>query len=282
MNKGLAALYAHSNELSAKEQGIANYIIENQQQVSQATITQLAKVTKSSVGTIFRLCEKIGLEGFTELKYLLAVGNNPTEAMPVYENLSPSDSVGQVLSGIFSRHMEGLQATLQMIDEVQLATAIDKLAAAQQIEFWGSGGSAALALDAYHKFIKTGINVACHMDSHFQSMSASLLGTGSVVVAISHSGTNKRLVELVSLARARGAFVVAMSSYVNSPLSEASDITLATPTSEIKVNSEAMSSRLATLAMIDVVSVAVSLRHHDKVSENLYNIRAGIAKHRMT
>jgi DNA-binding MurR/RpiR family transcriptional regulator len=186
-----------------------------------------------------------------------------------------------VLSNIFTSHIHGLQATMELIEPDTLQLAVDKLSTASHIDFWGNGGSAALALDAYHKFFKTGISGAYHTDSHFQSMSACTMPTGSVLVAISHSGSNKSLVELTQLAKDNGVFVIAISSSLSSPLSRVAHMTLATPSREVKVRSEATTSRIATLAMIDVLSIAVSLKHQERALSNLRQIREAISNQRM-
>lgn len=53
--------------------------------------------------------------------------------------------------------------------------AVSALNEAKRIEFYGNGGSGIIAMDAYHKFMRTGISCIAHTDSHFQIMGAGLL-----------------------------------------------------------------------------------------------------------
>ncbi len=53
------------------------------------------------------------------------------------------------------------------------------------------------------KFMRTGISCIAHTDSHFQIMGAGLLSKNSVVIGISHSGSNKGLLEALEVAKAR-------------------------------------------------------------------------------
>ena len=63
-----------------------------------------------------------------------------------------------------------------MLNETALEQAVRALQEASRIEFYGNGGSGIIAMDAYHKFMRTGISCIAHTDSHFQIMGAGLLG----------------------------------------------------------------------------------------------------------
>ena len=82
-------------------------------------------------------------------------------------------------------------------------------------------------------------------------MGAGLLSKNSVVIGISHSDSNKGLVEALEVAKARGAKLIAITSYQKSALSQLTDITLYTSTRETEFRTEASSSRLAQLSLID-------------------------------
>ncbi|MBL2480667.1 SIS domain-containing protein, partial [Klebsiella pneumoniae] len=80
-------------------------------------------------------------------------------------------------------------------------------------------------------------------DLHFRIMGAGLLSKNSVVIGIAHSDSNKGLVEALEVAKARGAKIIAITSYQKSALSQLTDITLYTSTRETEFRTEASSSR---------------------------------------
>ena len=128
---------------------------------------------------------------------------------------------------------------------------------ADRIEFYGNGGSGLIATDAYHKFMRTGINCIAHTDSHFQAMSAGLLGPESAVIGISHSGSNKDVLDAVKI-KSLGAGTIGITSYQKSPLTQISDVVLYTSTRETAFRTEAMSARLAQLSVIDTLYFATA------------------------
>ncbi len=68
-------------------------------------------------------------------------------------------------------------------------------------DFYGVGGSAQIARDVAHKFLRIGIRANVFDDAHMMLMSASVLGPDDVVVAFSHSGRTAGLLEAVQQAR---------------------------------------------------------------------------------
>ena len=69
-----------------------------------------------------------------------------------------------------------------------------------------------VAADAQHKFFRFDLEVAAYSDSHVQAMAAALLGPADALVAISHSGRSRELLEAVGLARANGCPVIAITA----------------------------------------------------------------------
>jgi len=281
MDKELIALLTQSKKLSPKLRKIAEYIVENPMKVIHSSITDLAEMTNCSETTIFRLCKELQFKGFQDLKISLAKDIIETPTQDIHEEMSNKDSTMVTLNKVFQAHIKGFQDTMNLIDERDFEHSVALLSEANRIEFYGSGGSSIIALDAYHKFMRTGISCAAHTDSHFQAMSVCLLSAGDVVVAISHSGRNKVLMDVLSLAKENNVTIIGVTSYYKSPLSKVSDITLYTPTSETKLRPEASSSRLAQLALIDALHLRVSLQREEDAMKNLQNIRKSISIQRL-
>src|SRR3546814_3198151 len=99
------------------------------------------------------------------------------------------------------------------------------------IEFYGVGNSGIVAADAQHKFFRFDLATVAYSDSHVQLMAASLLGTSDVLVAISHSGRSRELLDAVRLARKNGCPIIAITA-TNTPLAELATVLLRADTQE--------------------------------------------------
>lgn len=277
----LAQLRAIYTQLSGKEQQIADYILQHANQIVHFSITELADQCQCADATVFRLCRRLGFRGYQAFKIALASEvTNPKQTIYQEINLD-DDDIGAIAEKIFTANLETLRDTLQIINKDELLKIVSCLEKATRIEFYGSGGSAAIAQDAYHKFMRTGIPCIHHSDAHYQVMSASLLTEGSVAVGFSHSGSNKDILAALRVAKERGANTIGITSYGKSPLVRLADMCLYTTSRETVFRTEALSSRLAQLSLIDLLYVAVSLRRQDDTISNIQHIREAISLKRL-
>lgn len=268
------------NELTKTEQKTATYILENPSDVIHMTITELAEAAKNAEATVFRLCKKLGFSGYQELKIALA-GDLYTPLESVYKEVDPADSIGTMISKIFHGISEGLQDTLKIIDEDAVEKAIVAITSAKRIDVYGSGGSAVIASDIEHRFMRFGISVRAYSDPHLQIASATLLEPGDVVIAVSHTGANRDILDAVKVANSNHVTTIAITSYMRSPLSQMAKIALHGMGREVTYRSEAMASRMIHLAIVDVLYIGSLLRQQDKIIENMNKVRKAIAKRKM-
>ncbi|MGF9820786.1 MurR/RpiR family transcriptional regulator [Brevibacillus agri] len=277
----LAQLRAIYTQLSGKEQQIADYILQHASKIVHLSITELADQCQCADATVFRLCRRLGFRGYQAFKIALASEvTNPKQSIYQEINLD-DDDIGSIAEKIFTANLETLRDTLQIMNKEELLKIVDCLEHATRIEFYGTGGSAAIAQDAYHKFMRTGIPCIHHSDAHYQVMSASLLSEGAVAVGFSHSGSNKDILAALQVAKQRGAKTIGITSYGKSPLVRQADMCLYTTSRETLFRTEALSSRLAQLCLIDLLYVAVSLRRQDDTIANIQHIREAISLKRL-
>lgn len=276
----LPVLRSMYSDLTKAEQKIADYILNNPADVVHMTISELAEAARSAEATIFRLCRKLGFPGFQGLKIALA-GDIFSPMESVSREVDVDDSAELFSAKIFGNINEGLQDTLKLLDYSALENAIQTLTAARRIDAYGSGGSAIIAADIEHRFLRFGIPVRFYADSHMQISSAALLRPGDVVIAVSHTGASREILEAVRIAKQSGATIIAITSYIRSPLSQQSDIALFGMAREINYRSDAMASRLIHLAIVDLLYTGVMLKHPDLLIDNMKKVRVAISTLRL-
>lgn len=272
----LKRIRAIHQSFSTKEKNVADYILANPHDTIHQTITELAENCQVAEATIFRLCKRLGFAGYQAFKIALASDIiEPIEN--IHEEIKDTDTIGAIQRKLFSSHIEALNDTLSLVEEDALETAIQVIANADKVDFYGAGGSSIIAQDAFHKLVRTGIACSYHSDSHLQVMSASLLTNNSVAMGISHSGSNKEVIEAIRLAKGAGATTIGITGYLKSPLTKEVDIILYTSSKETQFRSESMASRIVQLAIIDTIYVGVSLKRQDETMESLQRIRKAIS-----
>lgn len=276
----LGKIRSYYARLSDKEKKIANYILDNPDKIIHCTINEVAEDLNVADATVFRFCKRIGFKGYQAMKIALA-SEIITPIKQIHEEITEQDSEKTIAEKAFKSNIRTLENTLQIMDSASIQKAVELLHKADKVEFYGTGGSAVIAMDAYHKFLRTGIKAFSFLDSHFQLMSASQLTKNDVAVVISHSGTNKDTLNILNTAIESGAKTIGITSFPKSAVSQNVDVALYTSSEETEYRSEALASRIAQLSLIDALYVNLMIRNKDKAKTATEKIRGAISDTRM-
>jgi Transcriptional regulators len=270
------------NTFNETEKKVADYIINNTRELIYSTISQVAERLQVSDATIFRFCKKINLNGFQELKITLAT--EFTEGLDnnyANEQINENDTEQTIVNKVFNANITALNDTLMSINSKHIEEASDALLTADQIVFYGNGGSGIVAMDAHHKFLRTGLKVSVYTDNHLQLMSLAQLSEKDLIVIISHSGSNLNMINLLDIAKDNGTKSIAITSFSKSPVSEKADITLNAISQETGYQFEAFASRIAHLTIIDALYMSVVLKRKDLTHAATQKMRNAISYTRM-
>lgn len=278
MNNLLEQIQARLEQMNKAERKVAEVILARPQQATRLSIAALAQAAQVSEPTVNRFCRAFGVSGYPELKIQLAQ-SLASGAAYVSQAVEPDDSAEAYTRKIFSSTIAALDSARQVIAPQRIERAVDLLSQARQVHFCGLGASAAVALDAQHKFFRFNLAASAQSDVLMQRMLAAAAHTGDLFVMISYTGRTRDLVEVARLARENGASVLAMS-VANSPLAKASTLCLDLPLREDTDLYMPMSSRIVQLALLDVLAAGVTLRrgvdhqpHLRKIKESLLPTR---------
>ncbi|HET7656906.1 MAG TPA: MurR/RpiR family transcriptional regulator [Bacillales bacterium] len=267
-------------KLSEKEKRIADYIFEHPEDMIHSTINEVAEILNIAEATVFRFCKRIGFKGFQEMKIALA-SEIISPIKQIHGEVNEGDDTKTINEKIFHSNVTTLQDTIHVLDSKKVDKVLDFIMKARRVEFYGIGGSAIVAMDAFHKFVRTGIEVFFSLDYHFQLASASRLTKEDVAIFISHSGTNKDTIKMMDAAKKNGAKTVGITGYPKSPIGQQTDVSLFTSSEETEYRSEALSSRIGQLSLIDALYVNIMMLNKNKAKEALAKVREAIATTRL-
>jgi RpiR family transcriptional regulator, carbohydrate utilization regulator len=260
------------------EKKVAKCVLADPAAVITSSITELAEKAGTSEPTVIRFCRRLGLGGYMELRLNLARDLPSTQY--IFEDVSAEDSLAGIIGKVLNAHREAISNTMNKLSLDDFAAAVKALQTARRIEFYGFGGSAVVARDAYHKFFRLGIPCAAHDDAHMQVMSAALLTAGDVVVVISHTGSTRDIIDSAKVAQKAGARVIGIIGSENAPLLKCCDIALSMHSQEAAVLLAPMTSRLVQLAIIDVLFVAVAMHDIDATKDRLELVKRSLVDKR--
>ncbi len=272
----LDSLRTQLDSLSKSERKVAQAVLKNPQQAVAENITALAKHAQVSEPTVVRFCRTIGYDGWQEFKLKLAQAL--ALALPGANELpSQDDLAADLVNKICSRSINTLLDLRNNLPTDAVQRALDILARSNKIEFYGQGTSGVVAIDAQHKFFRSGVPTVAYSDPHIHSISASLLEKGDTVVAISQRGNSAALLRSVQLARKMQADVIALAPS-GSPLAEMATVLVPIDLSFNTDPYTPISARLAHLVVIDILAVGLALKRGPEFRKKMQNAQKALQK----
>ncbi|MFC0273137.1 MurR/RpiR family transcriptional regulator [Metabacillus herbersteinensis] len=276
----LGKIRSYYARLSDKEKKIATYILDNPEKIIHNTINEVAEELDVADATVFRFCKRMGFKGYQALKIALA-SEIMTPIQQIHEEINELDNEKSVAEKVFKSNIRTLENTLQILEGDSIQKAVELILSANRVELYGTGGSAVIAMDAYHKFIRTGIKAFAFLDSHFQLMAASQLTENDVGIVISHSGMNKDTIRILNTLNENGVKTIGITGFPKSPIGQKVSVPLYTSSEETEYRSEALASRIGQLSLIDALYVNLMILNKESAKKSLKKVRSAISETRM-
>lgn len=266
-------------KLTPLEGKVAGDILARKDINDETPLKDVAEKSHVSEAMVVKVAKKLGFAGFREFrKGLIEYYRSDTAAL--HTEISNDDTSSEIVQKVFRTSMQALEETFAIFDLAAFDRAADYLHSAKQRDFYGFGGSAQIARDARHKFLRIGLRASVFDDAHMMLMSASLLGPGDVVMAFSHSGETSILLEAATLARKNGARVIAFTNYHDSTLAMMADVVLCSTAENSALLGENATARIAQLNLLDALFVATAQRDRAAADANLIKTMNAVSKKR--
>ena len=246
------------DDLRKSDRKVADVVLADPKRVLNATVAETAMLAEVSQPTVIRFSTAVGCSGFQEFKLRLAqslaLGTPATHSV-----LLDTDTPETIAEKIFDYTMTSLDWARSHLDKRRLHQAIDILAEARSISFFGFGASGIVAQDAQQKFPLFGVPCNAEQDSHQQLIAAAMMKPGDVAVVISNTGTTLSVIEVARIAHERGAKVVGLIGS-DSPLVSYCDVPILIETLDNTNVYTPTISRIAALTVVDILSTSVAMR----------------------
>lgn len=268
-----ARIEAASRSFGPSDMKVARHLLEQPGAVIYQSVSEVADAAGTSTATAVRFAQKLGFRGFHELKLALA------QDLAAFEP-RPDNDKRSVLVRVTSAAAQSVMDAAALVRMDSFESAVDILDSARRVLWAAVGTSAPLAQDAAYRFRTVGIESEAPSDVHVQHVASRMLHTDDACVAISHTGSTRETLAVVEAAKTAGARTVAITSFLHSPLTDLADVVLTAGSRELSFRLEAMASRLAHMAVIDALLVAVAERNHKRSERALDLYSDVLAEHR--
>lgn len=273
-----ARVRAHYPSLSEAERKVADAFDQEPALVVRLPVRTLALRIGVSEATVVRFCRSVGYEGLRDLKLRLAAEALAPGAAS-YAELGEGDDVATIVRQVVHADIQALTDTLAVLDPAAIDAAVTAILGASRVEWYGIGSSTPIVLDGYHRLLRLGVPTSVMVDAQLQAASAAHLLPGAVAFAVSHTGRSVETQQAVRWAHRAGATCILLTSHQQTPIGRLADIEIVTASPSASLHSESGASRIAHLAVIDAISVALATRRGDAAGKALLTYQDVVSEH---
>lgn len=246
------------------ETRLADYILNNINEVKKLTSNELAKSVGVSQSAVVKFCKKIGYSGYMDFRVALSEISTHLNDNYIHNHIQKNDSAKTIMRKIAHENKNAIDSTIEINMHETFIETVKLLDTSNRIILLGIGASSLVAQDFTYKLLKLGKSAIFDPSSHIQITNTISLKEDDIVFAISFSGKTQEVLLAAEEAKKRGCKVISLTKLPVNPLSEIADINLFAASQEGMFRTSAISSRIAQLTVIDILFILLVLEHPDE------------------
>lgn len=251
-------------EFTQGQKKIAELILLNLEESSYSTLAKISKAAGVSETTVIRFSYALGFESFSAMQNMLR-----QEILGITVNEKHNeDAEGESFYDILlNKEIEILERIKKNINKNDIELAVEKLSEADKVFSVG-------ARSAYPSVLWFGTTVGKLRENVYSvdAFGSEFLSgvvdvdSSSVVVCIGLSRVSKFTYQFAEMARKKGAFVIAVTDTITSPLSTQADIVILAGSNRDETGFNTMSS---VAAVLNILAVGIRRKNPKKAISRL-------------
>ena len=268
----LAQMLQEYESFTRSERKIADYVLEHQKETQYISITDLSNQCEVAVSTVSLFCRKLKLAGFNDFKLELARAASPAGGAGIGSRGRGASTPTAVKDKVLREAQDALTNAYHMLAEREVARAADLLRDAGQVICLGQGNHSVVALAAWAQFSTTSSKFKTIQDSHMQIVTLSTLSKTDVVLYFSYSGATHEVLSAAEVIRNRGARLILVTRYLNSPASAYADVVLLCGPNEQPFQFGSSAALVAQLYVVEVLLSEFVRRDPERAEANRQSV----------
>ncbi len=281
----LDRIATYQSQMPATMAKIAAVLVDDPKAPLNLSITELAERAGTSAASVTRFCRLIGYAGFSELRVGIAedVGRGGDKAAwytDIGRSFGPDDPPDAIRNTLFNTHVLSLQTTAGLVDIPTAVRVAKIIAGSRHLDVYGVGGSALTALETEARLYRIGIRVHAWSEIHDGLTSAAILDSQCVAIGISNTGRTEETIQMLTVAKASGAYTVAITANPDSPLARIADDVLIAASPHGYLQPADLSARHCQLFVVDLLYLLIAQLDFDRTTRLLAASGAAVAPRR--
>lgn len=255
--------------LTASEKTLVDYIFTHPQEVVRSDSQTLAKKAFVSVSTIYRLLNKLELNGLNDFKVHIASEIKKEEEQPSSLNIDypiiPEDTPFQIMKNLQYVYTQTVNETLRLNSPDRLQTIQELVVNAEQINVFASAGNINFAQNFQFQMHEIGRDVQVPVDEYNQRLIAANSTSKDLAIVVSFGGRGKMVNPLFSILKNNEVPILLISASDNE-LNKKADYCL--QMSALEHHYDKVSSFGTRMSLLYILDTIYTLCFHEKYETN--------------
>lgn len=264
--------------LTSQEKAVVEYIIDNPKGLLEMNVNELAKVSYTSASTIIRLCKKLEVKGYADLKFIYA--SEYPEMMKQRELLrkKPFDSqtsIDDIINTLPHIYAKAIDHTRSLLSRNTIIRVTNLMKQAQRIEIYGDGVNYDLAKMMAYRFESVYKDCFVYSASHWEHIKyLEIQKIPTLAILLSHTGKNPMVIESAKRLKLSGIKTVSISGNVDSQLAKLTNEHIHIIETDNELELKTIAFTMAIQYILDVCVSTLLIHSFDQV-EKVSNDLAG-------
>ncbi|MCB5954993.1 MurR/RpiR family transcriptional regulator [Enterococcus sp. CWB-B31] len=253
----ILAKMAGLGSLTTNEKVLVDFILTNPKEVINCRPAELAAQAFVSVATIYRLINKLELNGIGELKIevasILRTSAQKEEIdydFPILE----SDTPFQIMQNLSNIYAYTIDETVSFADPEQLAAVGQALLKAKVIDVYAASANVFFAKNFKFQMQEIGVLINVPEEDYIQRLSAANSNKDHAAIVVSFGGRGQTVKEVVKILNKNDVEIILITSTQDNPLAEYAAHKLYLASAENHYNKvSSFSTRFSLLSIFDML-----------------------------
>lgn len=258
------------DSMTPLESEIASYILNNKDAVTKLKIQELADILFISKSAIHRFVEKIGFNGFNDLKVSIAKENADLLENYSYINVNypfqAKDNPRQIAFKLLELYEKAIKDTFEYVDLDQIKAVSQLIDSADVIDIYTHAHNSNIAENFQDKMLTIGKSVNCPSSFYNQRLTVLASDQKHVAIILSYSGKATFILPIVKKLYEKGVKVIQIGKAGSNYYSQY--VTYHLSISDSENNRDRMSQFSSHIAMQYIMDVLYGCIYNEKRKQN--------------
>ncbi|MEG0367062.1 MAG: MurR/RpiR family transcriptional regulator [Coprobacillus sp.] len=236
------------NDLTLRENEIANFVLKNSDFIVNNTITNIASEIGVSETSINRFCKKIGYKGFQDFKIALVQGSFYREI-----NSETTSTTQTLLSSMLSDYREVLDSTFAMMKEENFRRICDYIKHSHQIYIFDNHSPLKIGDLLQQKLKLAGVNAIIINDWSSMKLYCAQCQKDDVFITFFNTICTTTMIDSLSLVSQNNGKNVVITSYDSQKMTEISAVKIICADKLYIKNKDSLSEQIAFVFIVDLL-----------------------------